>query len=378
MKCKVVILEQDQNYQNRLLVALRESFADLLDVIPCSESTDVLTCIEQHHPDLLVINERIEYDLSEIPEDCAVACFTEFRSAEKVRNKPAVCKYQKVKDISSGFLEIVRDYKAVLEVKREEEQKAEAERLERERIAEEERVAARRQNPDVLVFLSARQGNGSASAAAACAINAAERGLSVLSLHIRPIKNSNDIFKDSGKDKDLQELIGSANREELTTERLEQNIHTDESGADYFDSGSEDVMMAMLEKKGFLHILSLIGKTAKYDAVIFNIDSSLNAVNLEVLKSAAKIIVVGSGTGDSNAGMEAFFGALKRYDEYSGTAVTERISVLYNKFSNRKCTMLTLPGADVIGGINQLEGTGPREISEKMAKMMIFQPLVSE
>ncbi len=51
MKCKVVILEQDQNYQNRLLVALREKSADFLDVIPCNEPSDILKCIEQHHPD---------------------------------------------------------------------------------------------------------------------------------------------------------------------------------------------------------------------------------------------------------------------------------------------------------------------------------------
>ncbi len=367
MKCKVVIFEQDQNYQNRLLVALREKFADLLDVIPCSESSDILKCIERHHPDLLVINERIEYDLSEIPEDCAVACFTEFRTAEKVRNKPAVCKYQKVKEISSGFLEIVRDYKAVLAVKREEEQKAAA-----------KRIAARRQDPDVLVFLSSRQGNGSAVAAAACAINAAERGLSVLSLGIRPLKHQTDIFTDTGKDGNLKELTESANREELTEECLEQNICTDISGADYFDTGREEVWMAALEKKGFLHILSVIGRMAKYDAIILNIDSSLNAVNLEALKSAAKIIMVGSGTGDSNAGIEAFFSALKRYDEYSGTAVAERVSVLYNKFINLNCTMLSMPGVDVIGGINLLDVAEPRKISENMAKMMIFNSLVSE
>ena len=46
MKCKVVILEQDQNYQNRLLVALREKSADFLDVIPCNEPSDILKCIE--------------------------------------------------------------------------------------------------------------------------------------------------------------------------------------------------------------------------------------------------------------------------------------------------------------------------------------------
>lgn len=367
MKCKVVILEQDQNYQNRLLVALHEKSAALLDVIPCSEPSDILKCIELHHPDLLVINERIDYDLSEIPEDCAVACFTEFRTAEKVRNKPAVCKYQKVKDISSCFLEIAQEYKAVLAVKREEEQKAAA-----------ERIAARRRNPDLLVFLSAQEGNGSAAAATACAMNAAERGLSVLSLNIRPLKNMCDIFTETRKDKNLPELIESAGRKELTEECLERNILTDASGADYFDSGREDVWMAVLEKQGFLHILSVIGKMGKYDTVILNIDSSLSPVNLEALKSAAKIIMVGSGTEESNAGIEAYFTALKRYDEFNRTSVTEHISILYNKFIDGACTMLSIPDVDVIGGINHLDGAGPRMISENMAKMMIFNPLVSE
>lgn len=421
MKYKIVILEQDQNYQNRLLVALREKFSDAMDVIPCYNPSEILKFIELHEPDLFVINERIEFDLSEIPEDCAVVCFTEFRTADKVKNKPAVCKYQKVKDISFQLLEITEDYKEVLKVKREEEQKAEAERLEQERKAEEERlererkaeeeqrlkeqqereeeerrreeerirleeeqkaeaerIAARRRNPEVLVFLSSQEGNGSATAAAACAMNAAERGLYILRLNIRPLKHMNDIFIKTAEDKNLLELVELANREELAAERLEQEIVKDESGVDYLDSGSEDVMMAALEKKGFLHILSRIGEIAKYDAIVLNIDSSLNAVTMEALKSAAKIVVVGNGTEASNTGIETYLNGLKRYDELNQTSVTEHISILYNKFINRKCTMLSIPGVNVIGGVNHLDGANPRMVSVNMAKMMIFKSLISE
>lgn len=432
MKCKVVILEQDQNYQNRLLVALREKFQGIVEVIPCHNQSEILTMIETHQPDLFVINERIDFDLAEIPEECATACFTEFRTADKVKDKPAICKYQKVKDISSQLIEIAEDYKEVLKVKREEEKKAEEERLERERKAEEERlererqaeeerlererqqeeerklreqqereeeerrkeeerirleeeqkaeaerIAARRRNPEVLVFLSAQEGNGSATAAAACALNAAERGLHILCIHIRPLKSTGDIFTKSDADITISEFIGLANREELTVEHLAQAVSTDESGVDSIGSGDEAIVMAELEKKGFLQLLSRIGEAVQYDAVVLNIDFSLNSVILEALKSAAKIVIVGNGFAESNARIEAYIGALKKYDERNETSVSDNISILYNKFINRKCTMLSIPGVDVIGGANNLDGSNSRAVSVNMAKMMVFKQLISD
>ncbi len=432
MKCKVVILDQDQNYQNRLLVALREKFADVMDVIPCHNQAEILKMIETNEPDLFVINERIDFDLTEIPEECAVACFTEFRMISKVKDKPTICKYQKVKDISVQFMEIATDYQEVIKVKREEEQKAEEERLERERLAEEERleqerlaeeerleqerlaeeerklkeeqekeeeerkkeeerirleeeqkaeeerIAQKRSNPEMIVFLSAQEGNGSATAAAACAQNAATRGLNILCMNIRPMANINDIFDNANENGALSELVTLANSGELTIEHLEKAISTDDLGVDYIAFGREAVIMTDLEKTGFLQLLIKIGETVKYDAVIFNIEYSLNSVTIEALKAAGKIIVVGNGFAESNTRIESYIDAVKKYDELMDTSVAENISILYNKFINRKCTMLSITGISVIGGVNNLNGHNRKAVSINMAKMMVFQQLINE
>ena len=41
MQIRVAILDQDQNYQNRVLVALREKFSKKLQVFPCNSTEDV-------------------------------------------------------------------------------------------------------------------------------------------------------------------------------------------------------------------------------------------------------------------------------------------------------------------------------------------------
>lgn len=432
MKFKVVILDQDQNYQNRLLVALREKYSNVVDVIPCNNLSEILKVIETHEPDLFVINERIDFDFSVIPEECAVACFTEFRMAGKVKDKPSICKYQKVGDISSEFGEIAMDYQKVLKVKREEEAKAEEERLkieqqeeeqrlererkeeeerlekerqeeeerqlkeeeerreveqreeeERKRLeeeekAEQERITNRRKSPKLVVFLSAQDGNGSATATAACAMNAIDRDLNVFQINLRPFKNTGNFFIDTENKLKIMEFVNLINHGKLNVEDFAKMVSIDETGVDYIVSGDEAVMLAELQKNGIQNLLSILAETVNYDAIVINIEYSLNPVTLEILKAASEIVVVGSGYAESNVRIQSYIDTLKGYDEINETTIAEKISILYNKFVNRKCTMLSIPGISVIGGVNNVDGTIQRERSKNMAKMIIFKQLISE
>lgn len=139
MKIRVAILDQDQNYQNRLLVAFRERYSDKLEVFPCNSKDDILSVIENLGINVLAVNKMIECNLSGIPEEVAIVYLSELKNDGEHKGRPTVCKYQKVKDICDAFYNIGNEYEKILAEKREAERKAEEERLEAERKAEEER-----------------------------------------------------------------------------------------------------------------------------------------------------------------------------------------------------------------------------------------------
>lgn len=139
MRIRVAILEQDQNYQNRILVALKERYSDKLEVFPCNNKEDILSVIENHQIKVFAVNMMSNCDLSEIPEEVAIVYLSEMKNAGEHKGRPTVCKYQKVGDICKEIYQIGCEYDKLLEEKREAERKAEEERLEAERKAEEER-----------------------------------------------------------------------------------------------------------------------------------------------------------------------------------------------------------------------------------------------
>lgn len=86
----------------------------------------------------------INYDISQIPEECAIVYLSELKSVKEEDGTPVVCKYQKVKNIAGELYNIGKNYDKLLAEKKEAERKAEEERLEAERKAEEERLEAER------------------------------------------------------------------------------------------------------------------------------------------------------------------------------------------------------------------------------------------
>lgn len=139
MRIRVAILDQDQNYQNRVLVALRERYCETLEVFPCNGGDDILSVVETHDIQVLAINYMLKCDTSEIPERCAIIYLTETKADKEINGIPAMCKYQKVGKLYKTLYHLGRDYDKMLAAKKEAERKAEEERLEAERKAEEER-----------------------------------------------------------------------------------------------------------------------------------------------------------------------------------------------------------------------------------------------
>lgn len=139
MKIRVAILDHDQNYQNRLLVALRERYSDRVEVFPCNRQEDMIGVIESHQIKVLAVSQNINPDLSEVPETCGIIYLTEAKGQDEINGYPAMCKYQKVADICRRLYDWGNRYDKIYAEKKAEEARLEAERLEAERKAEEER-----------------------------------------------------------------------------------------------------------------------------------------------------------------------------------------------------------------------------------------------
>lgn len=431
MKIRVAILEKDQNYQNRLLVALRERYFDKIEVFPCNSPADVLGVIETHEIKVFAVNEMIELDLSAIPQECAVVILTEFKTDETVKGYTSICKYQRVSELCRQLIQIGKDYDKMLEKKREEEfraleeqrererkeeeerlrrereeeeerQRLEQERIERERREEEERIAAakareeeerqrieeerraeeerikaRRSVPDIYVFISADSRDGSSTISTSCAINNMVKGYNILYLDFKQFSKMQRFFEIEDLEIGFGDVLAKAEKGELTAKDLEKSIvRDDRTGLNYINNIDCGFELAMLGSEGFSNLYKTIGELVKYDIVVINMDSIVSQMNYSVFRDAKKIVFVGSGLADSNNHIVKTVDAIRKYDLIYSTDVIKKVKILYNKYVNKNCTTLNLGDVEVIGGIPVVKEKTDNKVMESITKMSVLSHII--
>ena len=431
MQIRVAILDQDQNYQNRVLVALRERFSKKLQVFPCNSTEDVLSVIESHEVKVFAINKMINYDISQIPEECAVVYLSELKSVKEEDGTPVVCKYQKVKDIANELYNIGKNYDKLLAEKKEAERKAEEERLEAERKAEEERLEAerkaeeerrkaeeerleaerkaeeerleaerkaaeeeqkrleeerkaeeerireKRRTPDVYAFISAGNSEGSTTAGISLGIANADSDTNILYLDFKQFSTMRRFFDVSRTDVPFSDILTKAANGELTKEDLEKAIITDmKFGFDFINNEDCAFELVMYLENGFKKLYETIGELEKYDIIIVNLESAISKINFSVLDVAKKVIFVGSGLPDSNKNIERNIEIIRKYDEVNDCSYVEKANILYNRFVNRNCSVLHLSDVNVIGEINVIKEKTEQRVLDTMSKMAICGQIV--
>lgn len=431
MQIRVAILDQDQNYQNRVLVALREKFSKKLQVFPCNSTEDVLSVIEAHEVKVFAINKMINYDISQIPEECAIVYLSELKSVKEEDGTPVVCKYQKVKNIAGELYNIGKNYDKLLAEKKEAERKAEEERLEAERKAEEERLEAerkaeekrrkaeeerleaerkaeeerleaerkaaeeeqkrleeerkaeeerireKRRTPDVYAFISAGNSEGSTTTGISLAIANADDNTNILYLDFKQFSTMRRFFDVSRTDVPFSDILTKAANGELTKEDLEKAIITDmKFGFDFINNEDCAFELVMYLENGFKKLYETIGELENYDIIIVNLESAISKINFSVLDVAKKVIFVGSGLPDSNKNIERNIEIIKKYDEVNDCSYIEKTNILYNRFVNRNCSVLHLSGVNVIGEINVIKEKTEQRVLDTMSKMAIFGQIV--
>ncbi len=427
MKINVAILVKDQNYQNRLVVALREKFPENIEIFHCNEQ-NVASAIEEHEVKVLAIGQAVNVNLSEVPEGCAIIVLTEERTDELIDDHMTICKYQKVSDIGKQLYYIGKNYDKILAEKKEQLRKAEEERLERERIAEEERrkkeeeerlererlekerlererqeeearqaaererqeaerqrlleeqkireekIKARRSAPELYVFIPATDGEGSSVASVAAAMVAPTDGMNILYLDFKQIGRMDRYFQTNAVGVGYDEILTDAIHGTLTAEKLSSAISADNHiGVDYIYNNDCMYELGILGIEGFENLMKVVGELERYDAVVANLEGTLSPMSYGAIKRSAKVYFVAAGTVESNKYLENKINAIKKYDKANETKLIDNVSILYNSFDRKS---VKIEGAEDAGTIPVLKGKNDAMLLDLMSKQTAFVNMI--
>lgn len=354
MKIKLAVLDKDQNYLNRVVSVFNNKYADKLEVYAFTDLQTALSNIESSNIDVLVADEAFKVDTSKLSKRCGFAYFVETVGIETLYDEIAICKFQKADLIYKEILGIYSETSASI-------------------------TGIKLDGNDemsIITFVSASGGTGSSTAAAACAVSLARKGKKVLYLNVENFGNTKAFFQAEGQF-DLNDVIYAvkSKRSNLAL-KLESTVKQDVSRVYFYDSCKMPLDIIGMGAEDMERLITELKLTSSYDFVIMDTDFTMDAKCFEILKSSRRIVFVSDGSEISNNKFLKAMLALKEIDKSNGCQIVPRLSLLYNKFSNKTSTMIPEDEVKSIGGAPKYDGASQHQVMEQLAGMNLFDEFI--
>lgn len=353
MKIKLAILERDTGYLNRIVSAFNTRYADKLEIYSFTNYEVAVEALNLSKIDVFIANDIFEVNPKDIPGRCGIAYLVESPDIENVRNQRAVCKFQKADLI----------YKQILSIYSEN-----AENISKLKLNED--------SCKLITFSSPCGGTGTSSMAAACAVHFASLGKKVLYLNLEPFGSSDDFFYAEGQF-DMSNIIYALKSVKSNLSlKLESCVKQDSTGVYFFSASKVALDMQELGAEDIKRLISELQLMGAYEHIIADIPYAIDKNTLKIYEQSHAVVMVGDGSEVSNSKIERAYNALAILEQNLDEILTNRMVIVYNKFSNKSSRLLSNVEIKNIGGAPRYEHASQKQVLEQLSKMSHYDELL--
>jgi ATPases involved in chromosome partitioning len=350
MKIKLMLLDNDEIYLNRITSFFVNEYSEKLEVYSFTDINTALTTLKSARINTLISSCNFEIDTSLLPSNCELVYFAESADIKAYKGKPAVYKFQMVENIYKAILNIYSEYTSDLFT-----------------IGSVSSGSPVR----VITFASVSGGVGTSTSAVACAKSLALTGKKVLYLNLEKFGSTIPFFHETGST-DFSDIIFALKSKKVNLSlKLESTAVQDSSGVFFYETSKTALDMMEINVEDIQYLITELKTTGLYDNVILDIDFSLDEVMLEIFKNSEIVVFVSDGSELSNVKFVRMYKALEIVDE---ALLLPRMQLFYNKFSNKSGKKMDL-AVPVVGGAPKFEQATSEKIVSKLINLNVFQKL---
>lgn len=353
MKIKLAILERDENYLGRIISVFSTKYADKFEIYSFTEIKAAMDTLDSAKIDVFLVSDAFEIDISMLPSRCGFAYFVDSADVDMLNNQKAICKFQKAELIYRQILSIYSEKAGSLFGLRSE----------------------NGENAHVILFDSVSGGAGASSMAAACALHFAAQQKRVLYLNLEKF-GSSDVFFSAEGQFDISDVIYALkSRKANLSLKLESCVKQDPKGVFFYSQSKLALDMLELNPDEMIRLISELKTSGAYDYVIVDADFGMDKEFLPVYRQIPAIIWVGDGSDLSNAKICRAYTALSTLERNADMPLFNRITLVYNKFSNKTGKIIDDAGIRNIGGAPRYEHASTSQILAQLAVMDLFDKI---
>lgn len=353
MRIKLAILEKDQSYLNRIVTAFSTKYADKFEIYSFTDQAIALSTLDSRRIDVLVASDAFEIDVTALPKRCGFAYFVDSIDVDTVNDQRAICKFQKADLI----------YKQILSIYS-------------ENAGSVSGVKLGDDSTKVIFFSSPCGGAGTSTVAAACAAHFASQKKKTLYLNLEMFGSADSFFNAEGMF-DMSDIIYALKSKKANLAmKLESCVKQDESGVYFFSQTKVALDMHELNTEDIMRLISELKLHASYDYIVVDMDYSMNSEFIKIYKQSHAVVWIGDGSEISNLKLQRAYNALCIREQNAESALTNRLCLIYNKFSNKSSKTVGDIGLKNIGGAPVYAHATTKQIIDQISVMNMFDNII--
>lgn len=354
---KVVIIDNDTVYLNRIVSVFNDKYQNEVELYTFSDNDIAQKSLSGKSIDILIIgqnklNDVILEDLRFNPS--LIVYFSETKDISLIHDHKVFCKYQKAELI---YRDILNSY-------------TEIEGIE---LSQSSDIS----DKNIFSFMSAAGGTGVSTVAIGFSYRIAKMGKSVLYLNLEKYNSVNVFLSGEGEQNMSDAFYAIISKKNNLSMKINNCIKTDKSGVKFFDKCkcvldvsemSEDDMETLVQS-----VTSL-----DFEYIVFDMPLEFNTSSVDVYLKSKKIFCITDGTEIANAKTEDAFIGFVNLDSKKKTHITDRVFVIYNKYLDNQCSIISNEKLVMAGGIPVFANNRkPCDVSHCIENMAMWNTILS-
>lgn len=344
MKIRVAIIDTDEQYLGRVITAFHNIYADKLEIYSFTTDEAAYQVLKQQRVDVILASDSIRIETERVPSHCGFAYLTENTGIDMIEGQSAICKYQKIDFI----------YKTILGL-----------------YAENAGAIGSHLNGDmapIIAFFSVNGGAGSSTIAAAIALQMAKAGKRILYLNVEQTGSGNLYFQAPGEGSFSDIIYLLKSRRANISLKIQSMIKQTAEGVYFFDDCVQAMDMLELTAEEFEKLAGVLQASGLFDQIILDLGSVLSGIIFQAFQVSAKIVCISDGSETCKTKFQKLIEILEIKEREKDIPLIPKISVVYNKFSNKSGIGIDMERYPVLGGAPRYEGINTRQIMERLSK----------
>lgn len=353
MRIKVVLLDGDQAYLNRIAGVFLQKYADKIEVCAFSEKEAFEAYVRVNICNIVLCDWRLCVEEELLPESTTLVYLSETAEEDSYKGKRAVGKYQRVSLIYKTILNIVSEKMS--------------------------NVAFHDSNPNIktIAFISAQGGTGSTTVASAFCVQKAGLGNSVFYLNLEKLGNTSLYLQGSGNAMSMSDvLFNIKSKKNNIIMKMESALQRDVSGVEFFAPymNPNDALEMTVDDQEIL--VKSVANMKEYQYLVVDMDLSLDEKMKQIcVDFATEIVLVGDGTKTSNDKIMKLTEILQIWEEKFHADILGKTYLIYNRFSSTKGIKLEGLPVKMLGGVPRYENADYKQVVNQIAGMEVFGEL---